>query len=146
MMPSEGGQFAVLVNRKKRLTILAGTSPPRLSIAPQQMPGLDDGGRGQRRSISDDEAGRLIAGDANWMCLDVVGAVAYLIDSWCERRCLGPLRQILQAWPPNGLTDGAYDLLEALRLGRAAAGDATLFESELLSAAESKISAQLNAI
>jgi hypothetical protein len=145
-MPSGGGEFAVLVNRKKRLTIFAGTGPPRLSIAPQQMPGPEDGRQKQRRSISDDEASQLIAGDPNWICLNAVGAVAYLIDSWCERRCLGPLAPILQAWPPNGLTDGAYDLLEALRLGRAAAGDATLFESELLSAAESKISAQLNAI
>jgi hypothetical protein len=139
-----GDQFALLVNRKKRLTILAGTRPPRLCIAPQQMPGLEDEGRVQRRSISDDEAGQLIAGDANWACLDVVGAVCYLIDSWCERRCLGPLGQILQAWPPNGLTDGANELLNALQLGRAAGCEVvTPFESELLSAAESKLSAQL---
>jgi hypothetical protein len=101
----------------------------------------------QRRSIPDDEAGQLIAGDANWVCLDVVGAVTYLIDAWCERRCLGPLRQVLQAWPPNGLTDGAYELLSALRLARAASREvATQFEYEFLSAAESKLSAQLSAV
>jgi hypothetical protein len=127
--------------------IFAGTRPPRLSIGSQQMPGVDDGERVQRRSLADDEAGQLVAGDANWVCLDVVGAVAYLIDSWCERRCLGPLGQILEAWPPNGLTDGAHELLGALRLARAASREvATQFEYEILSAAESKLSAQLSAV
>jgi hypothetical protein len=144
MDSSEGGLVALLVNRKKRLTILAGTRPPRLSIAPQQMPGLDDDGRVERRPISDDEAGQLIAGDGNWLCLDVGAAVIYLIDAWCERRCLSPLRQILNGWPSNGLTDGAYELLDALQLARADGRDvATDFESELLSAAESKLGARL---
>jgi len=69
-----------------------------------------------------------------------------LIDSWCERRCLRPLGPLLQAWPLNGLSDGAHELLRALRLARAACEDATLFESELLSAVESKLSAQLNTV
>ena len=73
--------------------------------------------------------------------------MAYLIDCWCELRCLGPLRHILQGWPPNGLTDGAIELLGALQMARAAAREvATPFEWELLSAAESKLSARLNAV
>jgi hypothetical protein len=145
-MAADGNQFAVLVNRKRRLTIFAGAAPPRLFIAALQMPDLGDEKQRERRPISDEEAGRLIAGDGNWVCLDVLGAVSYLIDSWCERRCLSPLGRVLEAWPPNGLTDGAHALLSALRLARAVAVDATTeFELELLSAAESKLGSQLAA-
>lgn len=45
--------------------------------------------------------------------------VLQLIDCWCERRALKPLRWVLSAWPHNGLTDGISDLLEALRTARA---------------------------
>ena len=37
---------------------------------------------------------------------DFTARVSTLIDHWCERRALGPLREILQAWPQHmGLTD-----------------------------------------
>jgi hypothetical protein len=145
-MPDDGNPFPLLVNRRKRLTIFAGVAPPRLFIAAQQMPDLDDERQRQRESISDEDAGKLVAGDGNWACLDVRAAVAYLVDSWCERRCLSPLGRVLQAWPTNGLSDGAHELLGALRLARAVAIDVvTRFESELLSAVESKLSGQLGA-
>jgi hypothetical protein len=39
-----------------------------------------------------------------------------LIDGWCERRCLAPLRLLLPAWPlRNSLTDDWGDLLVALK-------------------------------
>lgn len=42
-----------------------------------------------------------------------------LIDRWCERRLLGPLAHILQAYPSvSGLTDEWQGLYQALRLIR----------------------------
>jgi hypothetical protein len=39
-----------------------------------------------------------------------------LIDGWCERRSLAPLRLLLRAWPLcSGLTDDWGDLLVALK-------------------------------
>lgn len=41
--------------------------------------------------------------------------VESLIDAWCSRRALVPLRILLPAYPlPNGLTDGWGALSEAL--------------------------------
>ncbi len=43
-----------------------------------------------------------------------------LVDQWCERRALGPLRRILPAYPfTNNLTDGWHMLYDALRDVRA---------------------------
>jgi hypothetical protein len=55
--------------------------------------------------------------------MDVISAVAQLIDQWCERRALRALRCVLQAWPYNGLTDGAALLMDSLEKVRAFAGD-----------------------
>ena len=30
------------------------------------------------------------------------GAIQQLIDGWCQRRALDPLRCVLPAWPPTG--------------------------------------------
>jgi hypothetical protein len=47
-----------------------------------------------------------------------------LIDSWCGRRDLNPLRIMLPAWPmPMGLTDNWEDLRAALRHLRAMCRD-----------------------
>ena len=46
-----------------------------------------------------------------------------LIDNWCERRALQPLRILLPAWPLGmGLTDDWRRIREALRHCRAMAG------------------------
>jgi hypothetical protein len=43
-----------------------------------------------------------------------------LVDAWCDRRCLGALRFILQAYPmPSGLTDSWGELEIALANVRA---------------------------
>jgi hypothetical protein len=43
-----------------------------------------------------------------------------LVESWCDRRCLGALRFILQAYPmPSGLTDSWGELEIALANERA---------------------------
>ena len=53
-----------------------------------------------------------------------------LIDRWCERRALNPLRRILPAYPlTNNLTDGWHMLYDALR-------DVRAFCRDELSAAE----------
>jgi hypothetical protein len=141
MEESAADRFALLVNRKKRLTILARTNPPRLFLAPQRMPDDKGEGRSEPEPISEDTASQLVASDPNWACPEVLGPVRYLIDAWCERRSLGPLGRILGGWPPNGLTDGANELLSAIQLARAVARDvSTAFEWELLSAVESKLS------
>jgi hypothetical protein len=51
------------------------------------------------------------------------GAVDTLIDAWCERRALLPLRILLPAWPPvSGLIDDWQRLTETLRHVRAMTG------------------------
>ena len=53
-----------------------------------------------------------------------------LVDGWCERRALNPLRRILPAYPlANNLTDGCHMLYDALR-------DVRAFCHEELSVAE----------
>jgi hypothetical protein len=44
------------------------------------------------------------------------------IDRWCARRSLLALREVLAAWPLNGLTDGWAAMLNALERVRATAG------------------------
>ena len=47
---------------------------------------------------------------------DVSQILDPLIDAWCERRALRPLRFILHAYPrPQWLTDDCFELLEALK-------------------------------
>jgi hypothetical protein len=47
-----------------------------------------------------------------------------LVDQWCERRALNPLRRILPAYPlTNNLTDGWHMLYDALRDVRACCRD-----------------------
>lgn len=46
-----------------------------------------------------------------------------LIDGWCERRALKPLRYVLPHWPTNGLTDGVQEAWTAFRHVRAMCRD-----------------------
>jgi len=65
--------------------------------------------------------------------MDVNKTVAQLIDQWCERRALGPLRYILNGWPHNGLTDGLAILMDSLEKVRGLAReDLTPEEEELV--------------
>jgi hypothetical protein len=51
---------------------------------------------------------------------DVLRSINGLVDSWCERRSLPALGEILQGWPlTSGLTDDWAQLGEALRGVRA---------------------------
>jgi hypothetical protein len=51
---------------------------------------------------------------------DLHPEIAKLVDAWCERRALQPLRILLPVWPPPMLlTEHAADLLGALRHIRA---------------------------
>jgi hypothetical protein len=52
---------------------------------------------------------------------DLFALLDRLVDGWCERRALRPLSIILRAYPMTSpLTDGWYDLRDALRDLRAA--------------------------
>jgi hypothetical protein len=54
-----------------------------------------------------------------------------LVDRWCERRALKPLRFVLPVYPmPSGLTDAWADLHSGLKDARAFARD-DLTEAEL---------------
>jgi hypothetical protein len=56
--------------------------------------------------------------------MDVVRSVTGLVDAWCDRRCLGALRRVLQGWPlASGLTDDWAQLLEVLKAVRAEAAN-----------------------
>jgi len=47
---------------------------------------------------------------------DILQKINTLVDSWCERRALKPLRFILRAYPlSNGLTDEWGALLDSLK-------------------------------
>jgi hypothetical protein len=51
---------------------------------------------------------------------DIAASINMLIDGWCERRALSPLRKILGGWPPpNGFSDEWRQVWAALRLVRA---------------------------
>ena len=55
---------------------------------------------------------------------DLYAEMARLVDAWCDRRALRPLRILLPAWPPPmGLTDDLSELLAALRHVRAMCRD-----------------------
>jgi hypothetical protein len=51
--------------------------------------------------------------------IDLNNEVSDLIDAWCQRRALRPLRYVLPHWPHNGLTDGIAELKIALENVRA---------------------------
>lgn len=56
--------------------------------------------------------------------LDVNAEITRLTNLWCDRRELGPLRTILNAWPmAMGLTDEVADLAAALKHIKAAYRD-----------------------
>jgi len=62
---------------------------------------------------------------------ETLEAVEKLVDAWCGRRDLAPLRHVLPSFPlTNPLTDGWADLLRALEEVRACCRD-RLPESEL---------------
>lgn len=80
----------------------------------------------------DDMASRLSPLSA-WDAPEIDPPIHLLIDRWCERRALAPLRFILNGWPHNGLTDGIAELRDALDKVRAfARDDIAPTESELV--------------
>jgi len=61
---------------------------------------------------------------------DVPAILDRLVAAWCERRALGPLRYILQGYPPaSHLTDELHRLLEAIKDVRGLSRD-SLTENE----------------
>ena len=58
------------------------------------------------------------------MPIDIPTAISTLIDGWCERRALRPLRTILPSWPPpNGFTVEWRDVWASMRHLRAMCRD-----------------------
>jgi hypothetical protein len=48
--------------------------------------------------------------------IDITKTLDTLIDGWCERRAIQPLRYLLRAYPgPLAHTDQQYELLNALK-------------------------------
>jgi hypothetical protein len=80
-----------------------------------------------------------------WVAVDPNVVVEFLIDRWCERRALGPLGRILQAWPNLGMTDGYGALRNALAAVRSVERDnLDSVESELVHIAQNGIDRLLN--
>lgn len=64
--------------------------------------------------------------------MDVSQEISTLIDGWCERRALHPLRIILTYWPPpNGFTDEWHAVWAALRHLRAMCREELLRHNEV---------------
>ena len=61
---------------------------------------------------------------------DLNKEVSDLINAWCQRRALRPLRYLLPHWPHNGLTDGLVELKIALENVRAFGRDELLSDEE----------------
>jgi hypothetical protein len=75
-----------------------------------------------------------------WVAEDPNTVVDLLVDRWCERRALSPLRYILDAWPNYGLTDGYGALRDALAKVRSVSRDELeATESELAHLAQNGI-------
>jgi hypothetical protein len=63
--------------------------------------------------------------------IDIQETIKELLNAWCDRRCFGALRIVLQAWPMYmGLNDEVYEFLNALKGVRSQARD-ELTEKEL---------------
>ena len=55
---------------------------------------------------------------------DIFSKIDTLVDGWCERRALKPLRLILRSYPLcSGLTDEWGELMESLKDIKGLAGD-----------------------
>lgn len=64
--------------------------------------------------------------------MDAQQTIAKLVDRWCDRRAIRPLRMLLPSWPPpNGFTDEWLNVWAAMRHVRA------MCREELLDAGES---------
>lgn len=78
--------------------------------------------------------------------MNVSERIGRLIDGWCERRALGPLRILLPGWPPpNGFTDEWQQVWAAMRHTRAMCRDdlAQNGESEEVNAIIAELSRML---
>ena len=95
--------------------------------------GARDGGSPDLETVSREELAGCLKASREWRCDNLDAVVSFLIDSWCERRAVSPLRFLLPGWPHNGLTDGFAELREALDLVRALARDElTRLDEELV--------------
>jgi hypothetical protein len=81
------------------------------------------GGAPQLDRLEDPSALATKLQDRGWVAEDPNVITELLVDRWCERRALRPLRQILEAWPNPGLTDGYGALRDALARVRSLARD-----------------------
>ena len=67
------------------------------------------------------------------MDFDLFKTLDSLIDAWCKRRALGPLRYLLPAYPAVvAHTDQKFQLLEALKDGKGLCRDDLTPEEQLL--------------
>jgi len=72
------------------------------------------GGGPPRLELTSEEALASRLQHHGWVANEPNVVVELLVDRWCERRALGPLRCVLTAWPNFGLTDGYGALRNAL--------------------------------
>jgi hypothetical protein len=78
--------------------------------------------------------------------MDIAPAISGLVDGWCQRRALHPLRILLPFWPPmNGFTDEWHQVWAALRHVRAMCREELVHhgEAESVNAVVAGLSRQL---
>ena len=124
---SEAMRFAeglqkVLVNDETWDTVYLGRLPHELWLLSYPDSGHHGGGVPTLARVDVATAGPLLAHHA-WTVTDPNLLVEFLVDRWCDRRALGPLRHILGAWPNHGLTDGYGLLRDALAKVRSVSRD-----------------------
>ena len=125
----------LMVNPHTWEIIVWQRDPFRLWFQTYPQSEMHGGGPPHRESFSEKEISTKLMGSEGWTAPNVNVAVEYLIDRWCERRQLLPLRFVLQGWPHNGLTDGVAELRDALEAARSFARDAiSEFEKVILTA------------
>jgi len=111
------------VNQDRWETLYCRRSPHELWILSYPDSGHHGGGVPRLDLIDLASAAQRLKHHA-WTAYDPNVLVEFLVDRWCERRALGPLRYILGAWPNWGLTDGYGMLRDALARVRSLSRDA----------------------
>jgi hypothetical protein len=107
------GLSKTLVNQETWETVYCRRSPRELWILSYPDSGHHGGGVPRLDPLDVASAAQRLRHHA-WTAEDPNALVEFLVDRWCERRALSPLRYILEAWPHLGMTDGFGLLREAL--------------------------------
>jgi hypothetical protein len=118
-----GSMRKVVVNNNTWELLYWQPSPYEIWVMSYPDSGHHGGGQPRLDRAEDVAALAMKLRDPGWAAEDPKTIVELLVDRWCERRALSPLRHILGAWPHVGLTDGYGELGDALAKVRSLSRD-----------------------